>query len=118
MISTTADVTRFNQALVGGRLLRPAELTAMKTTVRAPELDPGWPGVWYGLGLMEVPLSYILDLRTAPESARTWLDKERATWNIGAGWPDPTEYTAAIGKAHDILIHLHDVEATTYLGTS
>ncbi|MGC0398113.1 erythromycin esterase-like protein [Streptomyces sp. SAI-126] len=61
---------------------------------------------------------YFLDLRTAPEPARAWLDKERATWNIGAGWPDPAQYTAAFGRAHDILIHLHDIEATTYLGTS
>jgi erythromycin esterase len=35
---------------------------------------------------------------------------------IGAGWPDPTKYTTALGRAHDILVHLHDVEATTYLG--
>ncbi len=60
---------------------------------------------------------YILDMRTAPEPVRQWLDKERVTWNIGAGWPDPVEYTAALGKGHDILIHLHDVRATTYLGT-
>ncbi|MFI0508632.1 erythromycin esterase family protein [Streptomyces sp. WSLK1-5] len=60
---------------------------------------------------------YILDLRTAPRPARAWLDEERATWNIGAGWPDPVQYTSALGRAHDILIHLHDVEATTYLGT-
>ncbi|MFE3036406.1 erythromycin esterase family protein [Streptomyces canus] len=60
---------------------------------------------------------YFLDLRTAPAPARAWLDKERATWNIGAGWPDPVRYTTALGRAHDILIHLHDVEATTYLGT-
>ncbi|MFF7312596.1 erythromycin esterase family protein [Streptomyces sp. NPDC008137] len=59
---------------------------------------------------------YILDMRTAPGPVREWLDKERATWNIGAGWPDPVEYTAALGKAHDILIHLHDIQATTYLG--
>ncbi|MFJ8937171.1 serine hydrolase domain-containing protein [Streptomyces sp. NPDC102365] len=57
MISTTADLSRFYQALLGGRLLRPAELTAMRTTVRAPELDPGWAGARYGLGLMEIPLS-------------------------------------------------------------
>ncbi|MFE1921175.1 erythromycin esterase family protein [Streptomyces asoensis] len=61
---------------------------------------------------------YILDLRSAPAAARTWLATSRATWNIGAGWPDPTEYRTALGKAHDILIHLHDVEATTYLGNS
>ncbi|MDQ0774969.1 erythromycin esterase-like protein [Streptomyces aurantiacus] len=59
---------------------------------------------------------YILDMRTAPNSARAWLNTSHATWNIGAGWPDPTEYKAAPAKAHDILIHLHDVEATTYLG--
>jgi erythromycin esterase len=60
---------------------------------------------------------YFLDLRTAPDPARAWLNEERATWNIGAGWPDPVKYTAALARAHDILIHLHDVEATTYLGT-
>ncbi|MET8076874.1 erythromycin esterase family protein [Streptomyces sp. NPDC005303] len=60
---------------------------------------------------------YFLDLRTAPEPARAWLGKERVTWNIGAGWPDPIRYTTALGQAHDILIHLHDIEATTYLGT-
>ncbi|MEU9186492.1 serine hydrolase domain-containing protein [Streptomyces sp. NPDC048484] len=57
MISTTADLTTFYEALLGGRLLRPAELAAMKTTVRAPELDPAWDGARYGLGLMEVPLT-------------------------------------------------------------
>ena len=51
------------------------------------------------------------------EPVREWLDKERGTWNIGAGWPDPVAYTAAFGKADDILIHLHDIQATTYLGT-
>ncbi|MEU5275040.1 erythromycin esterase family protein [Streptomyces asoensis] len=59
---------------------------------------------------------YVLDLRTAPAVARGWLATPRATWNIGAGWPDPTEYRTALGRAHDIIVHLHDVEATTYLG--
>ncbi|WP_405594953.1 beta-lactamase family protein [Streptomyces sp. NBC_01410] len=57
MISTTGDVTRFFSALLGGRLLHPAEMAEMKTTVRAPELDPVWPGASYGLGLMRIPLS-------------------------------------------------------------
>jgi erythromycin esterase len=61
---------------------------------------------------------YILDLRTAPRPARAWLDTARVTWNIGAGWPDPVEYRTALGQAHDVLIHLNDVEATTYLGSS
>ncbi|WP_210585269.1 serine hydrolase [Streptomyces sp. GESEQ-35] len=57
MISTTADLTRFYQALLGGHLLRPAELKAMKTTVPTPDLDVVWPGAGYGLGLMRIPLS-------------------------------------------------------------
>ncbi|WP_328502323.1 beta-lactamase family protein [Streptomyces sp. NBC_00457] len=57
MISTSADLTRFYQALLGGHLLRPAEMKAMKTTVRAAEMDEVWAGARYGLGLMEVPLS-------------------------------------------------------------
>ncbi|MEU7472804.1 erythromycin esterase family protein [Streptomyces sp. NPDC044984] len=59
---------------------------------------------------------YILDMRTAPRSVRTWLAEPRPTWNVGAGWPDPVEYRIALGEAHDILIHLNKVEATTYLG--
>jgi D-alanyl-D-alanine carboxypeptidase len=57
MVSTTADLTRFFSALLGGKLLRPAQLAEMKTTVRAESLDPVWPGARYGLGLMEIPLT-------------------------------------------------------------
>jgi D-alanyl-D-alanine carboxypeptidase len=57
MISTTDDLNRFLAALVGGRLLRPAQLTEMETTVRAPELDGFVPGARYGLGLGWAPLS-------------------------------------------------------------
>ena len=57
MISTTGDLTRFFTALVGGRLLRPAELAAMETTVPAPELDAIVPGARYGLGLGWAPLT-------------------------------------------------------------
>ncbi|MFC8197335.1 serine hydrolase domain-containing protein [Streptomyces sp. NPDC060006] len=57
VIGTTADLTRFYKALLGGKLLRSAELKEMKTTVRTPDLDVVWPGASYGLGLMRVPLS-------------------------------------------------------------
>ncbi|MEV1066919.1 serine hydrolase domain-containing protein [Streptomyces sp. NPDC050263] len=57
MIGTTADLTRFYAALLGGRLLHPAELAEMKTTVPTPDLDVVWPGAGYGLGLLRVPLS-------------------------------------------------------------
>lgn len=54
MVSTADDLARFYTALIGGRLLSPAQLAAMETTVPAPELGPG---VRYGLGLGWIPLS-------------------------------------------------------------
>ena len=57
MISTTNDLSRFFSALLGGKLLHPAQLAEMKTTVRATSLDPVWPGARYGLGLMQIPLT-------------------------------------------------------------
>ncbi|MBS2551926.1 beta-lactamase family protein [Catenulispora sp. NL8] len=54
IISTADDLTRFYTALVGGRLLSPAQLAQMETTVPASALGPG---VRYGLGLGWVPLS-------------------------------------------------------------
>ncbi|GAA5024997.1 serine hydrolase domain-containing protein [Streptomyces siamensis] len=54
LISTTRDLSRFYAALLGGRLLAPAQLDEMTATVPAPEL--GIPGVRYGLGLGELPL--------------------------------------------------------------
>lgn len=58
IISTTRDTQRFLRALVGGELLRPAELEEMQRTV--PTSDSWrsfWPGVRYGLGLMWIPNS-------------------------------------------------------------
>lgn len=54
MISTGSDLNRFYAALLGGRLLRPAELHAMMTTV--PTSGPP-AGRRYGLGLQSDPLS-------------------------------------------------------------
>ncbi|GAA1240233.1 serine hydrolase domain-containing protein [Kitasatospora nipponensis] len=53
LLSTTDDLTRFNAALLGGRLLAPAQLTAMTTTVPAIADPPSE----YGLGLMRTSLS-------------------------------------------------------------
>ncbi|WP_267717363.1 erythromycin esterase family protein [Streptomyces sp. CoH17] len=61
---------------------------------------------------------YILDIRTAPPAVRAWLDQRRTTYNVGAGWPDTYKYDMALGEAHDVLVHLHKIHATTYLGTS
>ncbi|MEV7867213.1 serine hydrolase domain-containing protein [Streptomyces sp. NPDC088124] len=55
LVSTNSDVNRFFTALLDGRLLKPAQLKAMRTTVPATG-DPS-PGARYGLGLMSKPLS-------------------------------------------------------------
>jgi D-alanyl-D-alanine carboxypeptidase len=54
IISTASDLSRFYAALIGGRLLAPAQLAAMETTVPAPAQGPG---LRYGLGLGWIPLS-------------------------------------------------------------
>lgn len=53
MISDSADLNRFYRALLGGKLLPPEQLKAMKTTVA---ID-GAPNVGYGLGLLDRKLS-------------------------------------------------------------
>jgi D-alanyl-D-alanine carboxypeptidase len=56
MISTTDDGNRFLRALLGGRLLRPAQLAEMKRTVPTDDnFRQNWPGARYGLGLMWAP---------------------------------------------------------------
>jgi D-alanyl-D-alanine carboxypeptidase len=56
MISTTRDAQRFLRALIGGRLLRPAELAEMRRTVPVNEgFQSIWPGAGYGLGLFWIP---------------------------------------------------------------
>ncbi len=54
LVTTPADLDRFYGALLGGRLLRPAELAEMRRTVPA---DLGIPGAGYGLGLGSIPVS-------------------------------------------------------------
>ena len=55
LVSTNSDLNRFFTALLTGRLLPPAQLAEMRTTVPA-----GYPfasGARYGLGLVSTPLS-------------------------------------------------------------
>jgi len=57
VISTTRDLDRFFRALLGGRLLRPAQLAEMKRTVPVDAaVEQVWPGGRYGLGLARRPL--------------------------------------------------------------
>ncbi|MDA2811518.1 serine hydrolase [Nocardiopsis sp. RSe5-2] len=57
LITTAPDLMRFWQALLGGGLLAPAQLAAMKQTVPAAEWDSVWPGARYGLGIGRFPSS-------------------------------------------------------------
>ncbi|TDV52055.1 serine hydrolase domain-containing protein [Actinophytocola oryzae] len=54
MIATPGDVNEFLAALLGGEVLKPAQLAEMKKTVEAPGFPPDWR---YGLGLMRISLS-------------------------------------------------------------
>ncbi|WP_172386934.1 serine hydrolase [Streptomyces sp. MNP-20] len=53
IISSADDLSRFYTALLDGRLLEPAELDEMTTTVSAPQLGEG---AEYGLGLAKLSL--------------------------------------------------------------
>lgn len=53
MISTPSELNRFFVALLQGKLLAPAQLRAMQTTVPAPSMGQG---AQYGLGLISMPL--------------------------------------------------------------
>ncbi|MFJ3160905.1 serine hydrolase domain-containing protein [Streptomyces kanasensis] len=58
LVSTTEDLNSFYRQLLGGRLLGPAELRAMKTTVPAHPVEPGEEAVMrYGLGLSTVRMA-------------------------------------------------------------
>ncbi|MBH5338125.1 beta-lactamase family protein [Streptomyces pactum] len=64
IVSTTRDLDVFFRALLGGRLLRPAELAEMKTTRPVgPDVERFWPDGRYGLGLVSRPL---------PDGRRYW----------------------------------------------
>ncbi len=53
---------------------------------------------------------YVVDLRTVPSPARSWLREARPTRSIGTAYPVP-EHDTALARSHDVLIHLHDVAA-------
>ncbi|WNO76629.1 serine hydrolase domain-containing protein [Streptomyces sp. AM8-1-1] len=58
LVSTERDVDRFFTALLGGRLLPTAQLAEMRRTVSVGEdFEVGFPGLRYGLGLMQQPLT-------------------------------------------------------------
>ncbi|MEV0384297.1 serine hydrolase domain-containing protein [Nonomuraea sp. NPDC050643] len=54
MVSTPSDLNRFFTALLDGKLLKPAQLKQMRTTVKSPLLGPN---TQYGLGLSATKLT-------------------------------------------------------------
>ncbi|MEV4195519.1 erythromycin esterase family protein [Streptomyces toxytricini] len=57
---------------------------------------------------------FYLDLRTAPAPARAWLDRARPVYDAGSVFrPDLPDL--ALGRAYDVLVHLHRVRAADRL---
>ncbi|MFJ5718975.1 serine hydrolase domain-containing protein [Streptomyces sp. NPDC093149] len=57
-VSTTADVNRFFQGLLGGKLLSEARTAEMQDTVPVDKrIEAFWPRGRYGLGLVKLPLT-------------------------------------------------------------
>ncbi|MET9543868.1 erythromycin esterase family protein [Streptomyces sp. NPDC006627] len=52
---------------------------------------------------------YYVDLRTAPPAARAWLDTARPTYDAGSVFEADPLPTLALGRAYDVLVHLHRV---------
>ncbi|MFE2444124.1 serine hydrolase domain-containing protein [Streptomyces melanosporofaciens] len=58
LITTDRDLDRFYTALLGGRLLPPAQLAEMRRTVPVgPDFEVAFPHAQYGLGMIRQPLS-------------------------------------------------------------
>ncbi|MEU3858869.1 erythromycin esterase family protein [Streptomyces sp. NPDC028722] len=56
---------------------------------------------------------YLLDLRTLRSPARGWLTTARPTHCIGTDYPG-VPCAVALARSHDVLIHLHRVEAARW----
>ncbi|MER5872345.1 erythromycin esterase family protein [Streptomyces sp. NPDC002044] len=103
-IGTTFDRGSFNATGEDGK-------------VRRHTLGPARPGSnEYTLDRVG-PRDYVLDLRTAPPAARTWLATARTTRSIGTAYTGPSgaEYPVSLASAHDIVIHLHRITAARLL---
>ncbi|MET9470091.1 erythromycin esterase family protein [Streptomyces sp. NPDC006544] len=61
------------------------------------------------------PRDYYLDLRTLPLVGRAWLNVPRPVYEAGSSFRKDPLPTLAIGRAYDILVHLHQVREATRL---
>ncbi|MFH8609670.1 erythromycin esterase family protein [Streptomyces sp. NPDC018029] len=59
---------------------------------------------------------FMVDLRNTPAPARAWLTESRTVKNIGATYPwNGNAAKIRLAKTHDVLIHLHRVNAADML---
>jgi D-alanyl-D-alanine carboxypeptidase len=101
LVSTAPDLARFYQALLSGRLLLPALLHAMTTTVT----DPAYPGLESGLGIF----SYATPCGTAWGHEGGIPGYKNIALNDRAGSRSavvlvPTELDEAIGTAFEAAV--------------
>lgn len=90
----------------GAFLTNDAMLTDDWKTVTVPAATPGMNE--YTLDQVRYR-DYYVDLRTAPQVARDWLDVSRPTYDAGSVYVSDPMPQLAIGKAYDVLIHLDQV---------
>jgi len=58
---------------------------------------------------------FFLARRRAPVPARAWLDRSRPVYGAGSTFTADPLPTLALGRAYDVLIHLHRVRAADKL---
>ncbi|MGA4979875.1 erythromycin esterase family protein [Streptomyces cinereoruber] len=89
-------------------------------------LDGDWKPVTVpaaGPGMNEHTLDQVgyrdfyLDLRTAPAAARAWLDRARPVYDAGSTFTAHPLPPLALGRAYDVLIHLHRIRAADELAS-
>ncbi|MFF5705547.1 erythromycin esterase family protein [Streptomyces sp. NPDC012794] len=107
------DYAAIGFSFAGGSFLtKDASLSGDWKTITVPAARPGMnEHTLDQLGYRD----FYLDLRTAPAPARAWLDRARPVYDAGSTFtPDPLP-TLALGRAYDILVHLHRVRAADRL---
>lgn len=100
LISDTSDLNRFFKALLTGRLLPPAQLKEMKTTVKADVL----PNAGYGLGLIDRRLSCGVHVwghaggifGSVSEAVTTADGRHSLSFNLNGDWTDVAHTQAVI----------------------
>lgn len=91
IISTAGDLNRFYSALLRGKLLPPKQLKAMKAAL---PMDGVFPGMSYGLGLMQIKTSCGRTVWGHGGSMPGWLSmafttadgKHQLAYNFNASW--------------------------------